>query len=256
MLAGLVLLILVHLLYGFLAYSRLSLSHLLGVGLGLLFLMCGFYAFTAYWVLPRIWRRHYRRQPEISGTPKVTHTRDGIPGDPLNVGLVGTEEEVVRAMLKAGWLPADPASFQTVLGIVKSVLLHHPDPTAPVSNLYIGERKQDLAFEKPEGVDVKKRHHVRFWQAPGHEVEGRTLWIGAATFDRSYRISLYTGQILHRIDPEVDAERDKLVSDLSDAGMVEKVFQVTGLGVTLKGRNGEGDWYYTDGQIVIAELRS
>jgi len=253
---GAILFLAVHLGYGILAYHRLSVGHWLGVGFGILVLMCGVYAVIAYWMLPRIWRRHYRHQPKIAGTPKITHTRDGIPGDPLNVGLVGTEEEVVRAMLKAGWFPADPASFETVLGIAKSVLLHRPDPTAPVSNLYIGDRKQDLAFERPEGVDVKKRHHVRFWQAPGHEIEGRMLWIGAATFDRSYRISLYTGQILHRIAPEVDAERDKLVSDLSDAGEVAKVFQTTGLGVTLKGRNGEGDWYYTDGQIVIAELHS
>lgn len=223
--------------------------------MGLLIFMLSLYAGVAYLLLPRIWRRHYRNQPQLSGTPKITHTREGIPGDPLNVGLVGSEAEVIKAMLAAQWSPADSPSFDTVLGIVKNALLHRPDPTAPVSNLFIGNRKQDLAFELLEGVSVKRRHHVRFWNAPGHEVEGRMFWIGAATFDRGIRMSGYTGQILHRIDPEIDAERDKWASDLSEAGELSRIFLEPGVGVTLNGRNGEGDWYYTDGQVVIGVLK-
>lgn len=34
-----------------------------------------------------------------------TETVEGIPGDPLNVGLVGDEAEVHRIMLAAGWHP-------------------------------------------------------------------------------------------------------------------------------------------------------
>ena len=38
----------------------------------------------------------------------VTRTSQDIPGDPLNVGLIGSQEDVVRAMHAAGWSPADP----------------------------------------------------------------------------------------------------------------------------------------------------
>ena len=42
--------------------------------------------------------------------------------------------------------------------------------------------------------------------------------------------------------------------DLRVAGMVEAFFQISGVGPTLFGRNGEGDPYYTDGEIDFARL--
>ena len=36
--------------------------------------------------------------------------------------------------------------------------------------------------------------------------------------------------------------------------MVEAKYQVTGVGVTLTGRNGGGDPYYTDGEVWILRL--
>jgi hypothetical protein len=35
---------------------------------------------------------------------------------------------------------------------------------------------------------------------------------------------------------------------------VEAVYEVTGIGPTLDGRNGEGDRYYTDGEVEISRL--
>ena len=253
--AGLFLLVAVHLLYGLLAYRHLSLKHLIAVGVAIFVAMSAFYGVVAYILLPRFWRHYYRHQPQLAGTPKLSRTGDGIPADPLNIGLVGSEQEVIHAMLNAGWKPADPASLATVLAIAKSLVFHHPDPTAPVSNLYVENRKQDLAFERPDGPSVKRRHHVRFWQSAGHEINGRPFWIGAATFDKSLRISGYTGQLLHRIDADVDAERDKLLDDLDGAVELSSTFQTPGIGLTLNGRNGEGDWYYTDGQISVGVLR-
>jgi hypothetical protein len=37
----------------------------------------------------------------------TTVTAQGIPGDPLNIGLVGTKADVVKAWRLAGWHPAD-----------------------------------------------------------------------------------------------------------------------------------------------------
>ena len=56
----------------------------------------------------------------------VTRTAQGIPGDPLNVGLVGAQHEIIRAISAAGWLPADPVTLRTALEIAGSVLLHRP----------------------------------------------------------------------------------------------------------------------------------
>jgi hypothetical protein len=210
----------------------------------------GVYALLCYVILPMLWT-HYEHHPVMADIAKQTTTKDGIPGDPLNVGLIGSQVELIRAMTAAGWKPADPITFHSSLNIVESVLLHRPYDYAPVSNLYLFGRKQDLAFEQIVGGSAKERHHVRFWSAPQLGEDNEPMWIGAVTFDRSVGISHRTGQITHHIGADVDAERDKLFSDLEHAGQIVKVYQVTGYGPTLNGHNGGGDRFYTDGEMDI-----
>ena len=119
----------------------------------------------AYLILPALWR-HYEHQPALESAPKTTRTAQGIPGDPLNVGLIGTEQEVVRAMLGSGWDAADPVTLKSSIGIARSVLRDKPYIDAPVSPLFVFGHKQDLAFEKPVGENASHRHHVRFWKSP------------------------------------------------------------------------------------------
>src|SRR5262245_45211821 len=69
----------------------------------------------AYLILPALWR-HYEHQPALENAPKTTRTAQGIPGDPLNVGLIGTEQEVVSALLGSGWDVADPRSEERRVG--------------------------------------------------------------------------------------------------------------------------------------------
>ena len=214
------------------------------------------YLVLAYLALPWAWT-HYEQQKGLKARPMVTWTAQGIPGDPLNVGLVGAQHEIIRAISAAGWLPADPVTLRTALEIAGSVLLHRPYERAPVSPLFYEGRREDLAFEKEHGSSADQRHHVRLWRALDSGTEGRPVWLGSATFDRGVELSRYTGQITHRIAPDIDEERVTLVHDLSRTGMSKTIYQVTGIGPTLIGRNGEGDRYYTDGEIkVIVTLRS
>ena len=222
-------------------------------GLLLALMLLGLYGLLAYVALPSAWS-HYEHQRGLAGRPMLTHTAQGIPGDPLNVGLVGSQEDIVRTMHVAGWHPADPITFQTSLKIIDSVVLNRPDPDAPVSSLFYEGRREDLAFEKPVGSSADRRHHVRLWKVLARGQEGRPVWLGSATFDRGVGLSRYTGQVTHHIDPDIDAERDGLISDLVQAGMVEVRYQVSGIGPTLSGRNGEGDPYATDGEIWMAVL--
>ncbi|MHC5537998.1 LssY C-terminal domain-containing protein [Singulisphaera rosea] len=210
---------------------------------------------AAYVILPVLWR-HYEHHPALESAPKTTTTKQGIPGDPLNVGLIGTEAEVVNAMLGSGWEPADPVTVRSSLRIARSVLLDRPYLDAPVSDLFLFGRRQDLAFEKPVGDSARRRHHVRFWNSKELGRDGVPLWIGAVTFDRSVGISHRTAQITHHIGPDVDAERDGLFADLRNKGWLTQVFQVTGVGSTVLGRNGGGDRYYTDGELTIGALAS
>jgi len=211
------------------------------------------YGLTAYVLLPRAWT-HYEHQKGLAGLTMVTHTSQGIPGDPINVGLVGTRKDVLCVMHAAGWYPADPITFRSSVEIVGSVVLRRPYDDAPVSDLFYDGRRQDLAFEKPVGESADRRHHVRFWEVLKQGDENRPVWLGSATFDRDVGLSRYTGQVTHHIGPNVDAERDGLTNDLKNSKVVEAVYEVSGVGPTFMGRNGEGDRYFTDGEVKISRL--
>lgn len=212
------------------------------------------YLLLAYVAAPRFWK-HHDRLDVGDALPKYTRTTDGIQGDPLNVALVGSEDEVRRAFAAIGWSPAAALSLRADIDIAESVLLDRPDADAPVSTLLLWDRKEDLAFEREAGKSAKQRNHVRFWKAPMTQ-EGRTLWVGAASFDHRVELSRRTGQITHRIAPDLDAERDGLMDALDDAHQLTRLFAVTGIGPTLRGRNGGGDPYYTDGELWIGALAS
>jgi hypothetical protein len=211
------------------------------------------YTALAYLALPRLWS-HYEHQRGLADLPMVTRTAQDIPGDPINVGLIGDKRDVLCAMHAAGWYPADPVTARSSVEIIGSVLLDRPYVRAPVSPLFYLGRAEDLAFEKPVGDSADRRHHVRFWKVLDQGEEKRPVWLGSATFDRGVGISHYTGAVTHHIAADIDADRDLLASDLEGAGMVDAKYQVTGIGVTLTGRNGGGDPYYTDGEVWILRL--
>src|SRR5262245_42528484 len=110
----------------------------------------GVYLLAAYVVLPAAWT-HYEHEPGLQGRPMVTRTADGIPGDPLDVGLVATKKEAVVALKAAGWYPADAVTLKSSIEIAGSVLFDRPYRDAPVSPLFYDGRREDLAFEKPAG---------------------------------------------------------------------------------------------------------
>jgi hypothetical protein len=213
----------------------------------------GVYLLFAYLVAPFFWR-HYEHQAGLAGVEARTFTAQGIPGDAINVGLEGSEADVVCAMTAAGWSPADPVTIASSLKIAGSVAFRRPYHRAPVSPLFFEGRKQDLAFEKPSGKSASSRHHVRFWKALDAGEDGRPVWLGSATFDDHVGVNHYTGQITHHVAPDIDAERDLLSANLEAAGKVEATYWVGATGPTLFGRNGGGDPYFTDGEIAFSRL--
>ena len=213
----------------------------------------GVWLALAYLVLPALWT-HHEHDPDLAAIEPFARTPQGIPGDAVNVVLRGTEEEVIRAFHAIGWSPADPITLRSSARIVESVMLDRPYVDAPVSTLLWAGRPQALAFERAAGRSADERHHVRFWPDPGADVGGRPRWIGAATFDRGVGLSHRTGQVTHHIAPDVDAERDAIVTELQAAHLVERSYAVTGVGPTIDGRNGGGDRYCTDGEIAVVWL--
>ena len=108
------------------------------------------YGLLAYVVLPAAWT-HHEHQPGLAVRPMTTQTKQGIPGDPMNVGVVGSLADVIQAIHAAGWYPADPITLRSSIAIIGSVIFHRPYENAPVSNLYYDHRREDWPSRSRQG---------------------------------------------------------------------------------------------------------
>ncbi|HJQ79845.1 MAG TPA: LssY C-terminal domain-containing protein [Lacipirellulaceae bacterium] len=215
------------------------------------------YVLGAYIIAPMAWKTYAHYRPSFDDHPRITQTSDGHPGDPLNVSLIGTRAQIDAIMQAAKWYPAAALGLKNDLRIAADTILSRPDDEAPVSNLFLFGRKEDLAFEQPVGDNPRKRHHVRFWNTGKYaDAAGRPIWVGSASYDKRVGLSHTTGQITHHIASDVDAERDHLFENLKATGELSEDFCVENFHKQLEGRNGGGDRWFTDGKLsvgVIAE---
>jgi len=192
--------------------------------------------------------------PALHRAPRHTTTHRGHRGDPVNIAFVGSEEELHRALSAARWYAADPITLKSSLRIAADVVLKKPYEHAPVSDLFLWGRRQDLAYEQPVGPSPKQRHHVRFWRSEEVDAAGEPLWLGAATFDERVEISRTTGGVTHKIAPEVDRERNKLVGDTARSGVLDGYYWVDRFHPERQGFNGGGDPWVTDGRLAVGVL--
>lgn len=226
------------------------------------------YGFGAYIVLPRAIRLGLKAL-QRGRVPSYTLTGDGLPGDPVNIVLVGTMPELRAAFGKAGWFEADELGLGSSWRMTQAFLFNRSYPKAPFSTLYLFGRGQDVGFQMPIGDSPRKRHHVRFWGMSAEQVGAdldkasfwqdsvrppdseRALWIGAGTKDTGISLTKLSFQITHATDADTNEERDFLVGELLQRGLIANVrthrpSERVGLGKVNR--------YITDGMIAVADL--
>ena len=187
-------------------------------------------------------------------TNLTTFNHAGKAGDPINFQVQGTDGQIGAAFALAGWVRADEIDFVTSARISVDSILGRAYSTAPVSNLYLYGRKEDLAFERP-GHSVRQRDHIRLWNTGTNEsTDNRPVWIGSATRDVKVELSKTDYLPTHGIAPDLDAERALVVSELAQTGYVVKETTRPGFGKETHGFNGGGDPYFTDGQVAVLTL--
>jgi len=163
--------------------------------------------------------------------------------------FVGKKEQILQSFHKAGWLIPDPITPQTAEKIAAASLAHRSYPTAPVSNLYVFGRVQDLAFEKPTN-DVQNRGHIRLWKT-GILIGGQLAWVGQASYDHGIELSGTNHLPTHHIAPTVDLERNAVGADLEKTGLVKEEVYGAFTPPIVYARNGGGDYYESDGDVLV-----
>jgi hypothetical protein len=221
------------------------------VGVGVC-LLC--YVVVAYLLVPQLWKMYARHRPSFDDNPRLTKTGDGHPGGPLNVALIGSEKQLRSIMAAAKWYEANPLGVRSDLKIAVDTVISRSYDEAPVSKLYLFGRKEDVAFEQIVDGNPRQRHHVRFWRTKKVTSDGRTIWVGAASYDERVGLSHTTGQITHHIAPDVDTERDHVLATLEKTNELTDTYEVKDFHKVLQGKNGGGDAWHTDGDLWVGVI--
>lgn len=237
-------------------FTVLLLSRSFALNAQLLFLI-PFWAIAAYLTLPRLHRiltKIYVPDYFLGRS----RTSEGLLGDPVNLAFDGTAAQIHEAMTRAGWTLADDVTLRSSWRIVLCSVLRRSYPRAPISPLYLFDRKQDLAYQQEVEDNPAQRHHVRFWRCPdewplpgGH----RVTWLAAGSFDTAVGLSFFTMQVTHRIDEDIDIERDHIIATLREADPSISVEWLRDFSTSYHHRNGGGDKVRTDGHLPVVDLQ-
>jgi LssY C-terminus len=226
------------------------------------------YGFAAYIFMPRAIRTGLKIL-QRKRVPSFTITGDGLPGDPVNVVLIGTIRQLHDAFSVSGWSEADRLNLASSWRMIRAFVFNTPYPTAPFSTMYLFGRRQDIGFQKAIDNSPRKRHHIRFWAlslASAQTALGtadfwlntdrppdgaHVLWVGAGTRDTGLSLTKLSFQITHATDSDTNAERNYIIAELEKNQAVGEILSYRA-GQTLPTER--VNHYITDGEVTMANL--
>ncbi len=186
--------------------------------------------------------------------PRRVADKNDNPGDMINFLILGSEDAMQKVFKAAGWVKVDADVRGTVLHGVLESISKESYLTMPMSPLYLFGRPQDYGWAHAEPIKVvASRNHLRVWKAP-FQVDGKTLWVGAATHDIGFERDERNDGITHKIDPDVDLERDYVEKTLIATGLVAEVAHALPANALKEARTATGGSFHSDGRVLILKL--
>lgn len=185
--------------------------------------------------------------------PYRAYTRNSNrPSDLVNVMFVGSHRQIAATFKSAGWTETKPPSFKSVLHGMRAVAESRGFGAAPMSSMLLDKAAPDMAWQKGLN-DMAKRHHIRIWKR--HETwNGQEVWVGAATRDVDFAYFRPGQMFTHKIESNVDEERDKIANDLKFTSCTNSVDWWQRADGPRNTRNATGDLMYTDGRLAVIQL--
>jgi hypothetical protein len=177
-------------------------------------------------------------------------------GDPLNLVLIGTPDDIYTAFIRAGWDETEAITRGSMWKTAKSFMSGGEYRYSPISSLYVFGRPQDVAFQKAR-ENIHERNHLRLWMSRAR-YEGYPLWIGQISRDIGVRFTRKT-ITTHKIDPDVDETREFLLEDLAYSQSLKKTGYLKGVGevpISQPRGNLTGDPWFTDGYRLVLWVTS
>jgi hypothetical protein len=176
---------------------------------------------------------------------------EGREGDMLNLIFAAKEDDLEEAFRSAGWLTVEKSKPR----IIWHLLWQRKRYTKlPMGRLYVFGRAPDFSYALPDPKSiVARRHHLRIWKTGGFE-DGIPLWVAAATHDVGIQLVKRRFRLLHRIDPNVDAERDFIAADLAVTRQLIRQTYMNCADPVFHAETATGQSYYSDSRMLLLEL--
>jgi hypothetical protein len=186
--------------------------------------------------------------------PRRIGDKDGNAGDMVNFLILGDEAQMNKVFTNAGWVKVDADVKETVLTGIIASLSKESYLTMPMSQLYLFGRPQDYGWAHAEPIMVvASRNHLRIWKAP-FTVNGQMLWVGAATHDIGFEKDQRNNGLTHKIDPDIDLEKDYVQKTLSSTGLVAEVLHFLPKKPMVEARTATGGTFHSDGRVLVMKL--
>ena len=190
---------------------------------------------------------------EVLSLPERTSTPKGAIADVVNLAFIGSQDQLVSAFQAAGWLTGDAPSTRNGARLFGALVSSHGYPHGPMAEQLLGGQANEFSWQK--GLNcVIRRDHLRVW-SDSQSWQGRDVWFGASTHDVGMRISIWNKEITHRVESDIDVERERVVRDLGLAGCIQSVHIAARPAMPAHLANATGDHLHTDGGIAIVELK-
>jgi hypothetical protein len=191
----------------------------------------------------------------FDSVPRRVRDQQNNLGDMVNFALIGTEAQVSKAFENAGWVKVDTSTDAALVHGVLATLEHKAYLEVPVSTLYLFGRPQDLSYARADPITVAaQRHHLRVWRTT-ETVDGRPLWVGSSTHDIGFEKDQRNNGVTHKIDPEIDKERDFIQQSFAAAGDLQSAAYVSPADPVRTARTATGGEFHSDGRIVVLDLK-
>src|SRR5215472_10970883 len=192
---------------------------------------------------------------QIARLPRRVSDQFNNPGDMVNFVIIGSEEQVQKALANANWHIADTSNSDAIIKAIEMSRANQDYVQMPMSLLYLFGRVQDFGYEQAEAYAVvASRHHFRLWKAP-FQWNGQDVWAGAGTHDIGFEKDQRNGSVTHKIDPAVDGERDNIGSTLQKTDKIKSLTYYLPPNPVQDARNATGGGYHSDGRILVVQLQ-
>ena len=149
--------------------------------------------------------------------------KSGVMHEPVSIRVRGSLADLEKSLTAEGWTKAESgtvgADIRTYLSLLNGITGRHipwKESNSPMTVMAVKSKTMVAGYEKNNDFHLG-RDHLRIFDL-GVNAQGLQEWGMATTRDVAVVVRLKPFGSSHRIDPNIDGERDDVIHDIVKSG--------------------------------------